>query len=122
MEAAAAEVERNFKYFGYSYLSSPEAAIPPVALTFYSFRVMVITGGLLLLVLVVAIPLRASAVAAGSKKAGCSGAGMLSIALVWICSQSGWIICRSGTPAVGHSGTLCLPVLPYRIFRRRPSN
>lgn len=95
MEAAAAEVERNFKYFGYSYLSSPEAAIPPVALTFYSFRVMVITGGLLLLVLVVAT--FASKRRRGwLEKGWLQWAGMLSIILVWICSQSGWIVAEVG--------------------------
>ncbi len=56
---------------------------------------MVITGGLLLLVLVVAT-------FASKRRRGWLGkgwvqwAGMLSIILVWICSQSGWIVAEVG--------------------------
>lgn len=37
-------VEDNFKYFGHGYMDSPEQLIPPIAITFYSFRIMVIFG------------------------------------------------------------------------------
>lgn len=36
--------KKNFAYFGYSYLDKPEDLIPPVALTFYSFHIMVALG------------------------------------------------------------------------------
>ena len=49
MAAAAKELEVNYPYFGYGYLDSPYEAVPPVALTFYSFHIMVILGGYLLL-------------------------------------------------------------------------
>ena len=41
MAAAAEAVKADFKYFGYGYLDSVDEAVPPVALTFYAFRVMV---------------------------------------------------------------------------------
>ncbi|MDR2126588.1 MAG: cytochrome ubiquinol oxidase subunit I [Prevotellaceae bacterium] len=39
----------NFDYFGYGYIKEPKDLIPPVALTFYAFRVMIILGSFLLL-------------------------------------------------------------------------
>ena len=41
MEEAGAKIKETFPYFGYGYFSSPADAVPPVALTFYSFRLMV---------------------------------------------------------------------------------
>ena len=49
-ESAAAEALAKFEpvsgYLGYGYLNSPEEAVPPVALNFYSFRIMVGLGTL----------------------------------------------------------------------------
>lgn len=35
----------NMPYFGYGYIDKPEDLIPPVALNFYAFRIMVVLGG-----------------------------------------------------------------------------
>lgn len=37
-------LETHFKDFGYGYLEKPSDTIPPVALTFYSFHIMVALG------------------------------------------------------------------------------
>ncbi len=95
MDSAAAALKDGYKYFGYGYFSSPDQAVPPVALTFYSFRIMVIAGGYLLLFFIVALVgvycrndwLENKVVA---------WIGMLSIPVVWICSQSGWITAEVG--------------------------
>lgn len=93
--AAAQDVEENFKYFGYSYLPSPEAAIPPVGMTFYSFHIMVFAGGFLLLLFVVMlfVSYRKTSVL---EKAWLHWLGIISIAIVWICSQAGWIVAEVG--------------------------
>ncbi len=95
MEAAKARIAENYKYFGYGFLDHPNQAVPPVALTFYAFRVMVILGGCLLLLFIIGI------VACGWKKSWLEKrwlhwAGIVSIPLVWICSQAGWIVAEVG--------------------------
>ncbi len=94
-ETAAKEVEENFKYFGYSYLPSPEAAIPPVTLTFYSFRVMVMAGGFLLLLFAVMLVV-SYCKTPFLEKAWLHWLGIISIAVVWVCSQAGWIVAEVG--------------------------
>ena len=95
MAEAAQILKDNFKYFGYAYLDSPEDAVPPVGLTFYAFRVMVILGGFLLLFCLLAL----SASYWNTKwleKPWLHWLGIISIPLVWICSQSGWIVAEVG--------------------------
>ncbi|MGL5684117.1 MAG: cytochrome ubiquinol oxidase subunit I [Marinifilaceae bacterium] len=45
-------LDQYFKYFGYGYLNSPQDIIPSVAFLFYSFRVMVGFGMLLILLFI----------------------------------------------------------------------
>ncbi|MDE6276490.1 MAG: cytochrome ubiquinol oxidase subunit I [Muribaculaceae bacterium] len=95
MAAAAERVQANFADFGYGYLSSPEDAVPPVALTFYSFHIMVLLGGYLLLffLLVLFVSYRSTALL---EKSWLHWVGILSIPLVWICSQAGWVTAEVG--------------------------
>ena len=95
MAEAQAEVMKNFKYFGYGYLDSAEDAVPPVALTFYSFRVMVMAGGYLMLLFIVLLFVcyRKTAVL---EKPWLHWVGIISIPVVWICSQSGWVVAEVG--------------------------
>lgn len=96
MAAAEKVIVENFKYFGYGYLSAPEDAVPPVAITFYSFRVMVMAGGyLLLLFLVVAWASWKKKVNLLKHKWFCI-IGLVSIPVVWICSEAGWIVAEVG--------------------------
>lgn len=92
---AEAQLKENYKYFGYGYLSSPEDAVPPVALTFYAFRVMVMAGGFLLLLFVVIVFLsyRKSKML---EKPWLHWVGMLSIPIVWLCSEAGWVVAEVG--------------------------
>ncbi len=95
MEAAAEDIKANYDYFGYGYLDSPEEAVPPVALTFYAFRIMVMAGGYLLLFFALAL----FAVYYRPKwlqNRVVNWIGILSIAVVWVCSESGWITAEVG--------------------------
>lgn len=95
MATAAADLKANYRYFGYGYLQSPYDAVPPVALTFYSFHIMVTLGGALLLVLILALWF-------AYRKPGTlrnrlvQWIGMASIPLVWVCSQAGWVTAEVG--------------------------
>jgi cytochrome d ubiquinol oxidase subunit I len=42
--------KENYKYMGFGQLEKPEDAIPPIPMVFYSFRIMVIVGGLMIFV------------------------------------------------------------------------
>lgn len=95
MAEAAQRVAADFGYFGYGYFESPLDAVPPVGITFYSFRIMVMIGGYLLLFMLLAI------FATGWKttwleKPWLHWLGILSIPAVYICSEAGWIVAEVG--------------------------
>ncbi|MCM1319549.1 MAG: cytochrome ubiquinol oxidase subunit I [Muribaculaceae bacterium] len=95
MEAAHKVLNDNYKYFGYGYLDSPEDAVPPIGLTFYAFRIMVTLGGVLVLIFLLSL------VSLKWKPNWLDSrwyqiVGLLSIPVVWICSQAGWIVAEVG--------------------------
>lgn len=95
MESAAEAVKADFRYFGYGYLDSPEEAVPPVALTFYAFRVMVMGGGYLLLFFVLMLFLvyrKSEAV----ESRWVVALGLITIPVVWLVSEAGWITAEMG--------------------------
>lgn len=95
LKQAQADLEKNYQYFGYGYLDNPEQAVPPVALTFYSFRVMVMAGGYLLLLFVFAIFL-GKWKTEWLERRWVHWLGLISIPIVWICSQAGWVLAEVG--------------------------
>lgn len=95
MRESAQAIAQAFPYYGYGYLDSPADAIPPVHTTFYSFHIMVLGGGLLLLLFLVLLYVcyrRTTVLGRGWLQ----WAGMLSLALVYIVSQCGWIVAEVG--------------------------
>lgn len=108
MDAAKADLRTNYKYFGYGYLDSPYDAVPPVAMTFYTFHIMVILGSYLLLFFVVVLFVVYRKPAWLGKK-WLLWIGMLSIAAVWICSEAGWI-----TAEVGRQPWIIQDIMPTR--------
>ena len=95
MESAAKVVKDNFRYFGYAYFDSPEDAIPPVGLTFYSFRVMVFLGSFLMLAFVVLLFVMYKKPKTLERPL-IHWLGILMIPAAWICSQAGWIVAEVG--------------------------
>ncbi|MDE6343008.1 MAG: cytochrome ubiquinol oxidase subunit I [Muribaculaceae bacterium] len=95
MEAANARIRENYRFFGYGYFNSPQDAVPPVALTFYSFRIMVMAGGYLLLLLIVALFVVYKKPDWFDTRLA-RWIGALSIPVVWICSEAGWIVAEVG--------------------------
>lgn len=69
--------------------------MPPVGLTFYAFRVMVMLGGVLLLVCLAGV-LASRRGCGWTAKPWFQWAGMLSIPAVWVCSQAGWVVAEVG--------------------------
>ncbi len=95
MEAAAQALKADFRYFGYGYLESPDEAVPPVALTFYAFRVMVMAGGYLLLFFLVTLFLSYRK-PQHLESGWLVFFGLLTIPVVWIASEAGWIVAEMG--------------------------
>lgn len=94
-DSAAKALKTDYRYFGYGYFTSPQQAVPPVALTYYSFRTMVIIGSFLLLFLAVILWAAYKKTALLSRR-WLLAVGMLCIPLVWICSEAGWVVAEVG--------------------------
>ena len=95
MAAAAADLKADFKYFGYGYLDTPDQAIPPVGMVFYAFHIMVIFGGYLLLFFLVVAYLAFRKPHAIENK-WMVFFGLLTIPVVWITSEAGWVVAEMG--------------------------
>lgn len=103
---AADVINARYPDFGYGYLNSPADAVPPVALTFYSFHIMVIFGGYLLLFFAMAwIMLYRRPRWLETK--WILIAGIATVAVAWICSEAGWV-----TAEVGRQPWLIEGILP----------
>lgn len=94
MVQASRDLDKNYKYFGYGYFDSVDEAIPPVPITFYAFRVMVMAGGYLLLFFTVV--LFAAYRKDWLEHRWMQWVGMLSLVVVYLCSQAGWIVAEVG--------------------------
>ncbi len=87
-------LEDNYDYFGYGYINSPEQLVPPVGLTFYSFRIMVILGGYFILLFIVVLFIAYKKEIANVK--WLQWVCLWSIPLAYITSQVGWIVAEVG--------------------------
>ena len=89
----------NYKYFGYGYLNEPQESIPPIALTFYTFRIMVVLGCLFVLLFITMIfgiwKEKKGNFRIDNYKWLLYGA-IICVPLVYICSQCGWIVAEVG--------------------------
>ncbi len=90
--AALATLRQNFPWFGYGYLKSPSELVPPVPLTFYSFRIMVMLGGYFI-VLFAGLLLLGQRV---TRWKLLQPAVVLTIPLAWLASQAGWVVAEVG--------------------------
>ncbi|MCM1225511.1 MAG: cytochrome ubiquinol oxidase subunit I, partial [Lachnospiraceae bacterium] len=108
MALASSDLKDNYRYFGYGYLDSPSEAVPPVALTFYSFHTMVLLGGYLMLFFIIvlwAVYRRPQWL----KKRWLQVVGMLTIPIVYVCSQAGWV-----TAEVGRQPWIIQDIMPVK--------
>ena len=108
MALAAADLKADYRFFGYGYPDNPSQAVPPVALTFYSFHTMVILGGYLMLFFAVVLW------AVWRRRSWLSNkiilwAGMLTIPIVYVCSQAGWV-----TAEVGRQPWIIQDIMPVQ--------
>lgn len=96
-DSALRTLEHNYEFFGYGFLDSPRDAVPPVALTFYSFRIMVGLGCFMLLVFAVALWKTTSRRGRTLRvPRWLCWTYLLMIPVAWIASQAGWIVAEVG--------------------------
>ena len=93
-QQARATLDAHFQYFGYGYIKKPADLIPPVGLTFYSFHLMVILGGFLLALFVVATYL--SCKNKFENKRWLQWVCLFSIFLAIMAGQAGWVVAEVG--------------------------
>jgi len=93
-ELGKMELQDNFPYFGYAYLSSPERAVPNVPLTFYSFHFMVYLG--LYFILLFVIVLYQVSINQISTKRILLRFCLWTIPFVYLATQAGWIVTELG--------------------------
>ena len=91
---ARATLEQNIEYFGYGYINSREELVPPVPLVYWAFRIMVGFGGLLLCLMVVVLWAEHRKKLEGMR--WLLWASLLSIPLVYLAGQAGWIVAEVG--------------------------
>lgn len=88
MDEAKEALMENFNYFGYGFLKNPKDIVPPIALNFYSFRIMVMLGAYFILFFILALVI--------NDKKWFYYLSILSIPAVYVCSQCGWIVAEVG--------------------------
>lgn len=87
-------LETHFKDFGYGYLEKPSDTIPPVALTFYSFHIMVALGSFFFYFSSLRFILPWQMILRNFRKV--LWVCLLSIPLGYIAAEAGWIVAEVG--------------------------
>ncbi len=92
--AARAVLDENVRYMGYGHLEKPEDVVPPVGIVFWSFRLMIGIGMLLLLVLLLTVWFTWKEKLKGKK--WLLWTMLCCIPLAYLCGQFGWIVAEVG--------------------------
>jgi cytochrome d ubiquinol oxidase subunit I len=93
-EQARKVLDENVEYFGYGYIDTPQELVPNVDLVYWAFRVMVGLGSFLLLLMVVVLWAEWKKKLEGMT--WLQWVALLSIPLVYLAGQAGWIVAEVG--------------------------
>jgi cytochrome d ubiquinol oxidase subunit I len=105
---ALAVFNEHKEYLGYGYLEKPEDTVPPVALTFYSFHIMVILGSIFPLVCLGYLFFIFKDTLL--QKRWFLGLGTTMFFLSMIASQAGWVVAEVGRQPWAIQGLLPVTV------------
>ena len=94
MQKALKTFEANSRYMGYGYLNSPKDAVPDVALSFYSFHIMVGAGTwfLILFILILYFSMKDEL----QNKKWLLRLGVITLPLGYVAQECGWIVAEVG--------------------------
>jgi len=87
-------IDNYFRYFGYAFIDKPEDVVPNVPVAFYTFHLMVMLGFLFVLVCCIALFLVLRGTI--SENRWFLWIALFSIPLVYIASESGWVLAEMG--------------------------
>jgi len=87
-------LDANFKYFGYGYIEDAQQTIPNVALTFYSFHIMIALGFWFILFFIITLFLVYNDKIQDSRI--WLKLSILGFPLALIASEAGWIVAELG--------------------------
>ncbi|TLD93029.1 cytochrome ubiquinol oxidase subunit I [Helicobacter magdeburgensis] len=87
-------LESNMPNFGYGYLEKPEDAIPPIALTFYSFHIMVALGSAFFVLFIIVLYLAMANNVVQFRKI--LWLCVVAIPFGYIAAEAGWIVAEVG--------------------------
>lgn len=94
MKLSRGILESNMPNFGYGYLQTPEEAIPPVALTFYSFHIMVALGSAFFVLFIVTLYLAMANNIEHFRKI--LWLCVIAIPFGYVAAEAGWIVAEVG--------------------------
>ncbi len=87
-------LDENMHYFGYGHIKNPEDVVPPVAITFYAFHVMVLLGGWFIFLFAIVLYLATKKDISDYR--ALLKAALWSIPLGYIAAEAGWIVAEVG--------------------------
>ena len=90
----AKRLKKNVQYFGYGHVEKVRDLVPPIAVVYWAFRVMVGVGSLLLLVMLLFLWFEYKK--APQLPRWLLHAGLWSIPLVYLAGQAGWAVAEVG--------------------------
>lgn len=85
-------LNENVEYLGYGYLKNREDVIPNIPLVYWSFRLMIGIGCLLVLLMILTLVFRKTI----ENKKWLQVASIIAVPLVYIAGQAGWIVAEAG--------------------------
>ena len=91
---ARAELQANVDCFGYGYIQQADDLVPPVWLVYWSFRLMVGLGSLLMLILIVVWWLQHKGRLENAR--WMHYAALAAIPMVYVAGQAGWVVAEVG--------------------------
>lgn len=96
MEAQNKIIQENFPYFGYGHINDRSELVPNIPINYYSFRIMVGCGILFVLVLLIATYFARKKPEKYEKMRWFHILTLICLPLVYLASQSGWIVAELG--------------------------
>ena len=96
MKTSLSNLESNLNFLGYGYLKDAKDAVPPVALTFYSFHIMVALGTYFIVLFVVTLYLTISKKYKIENISSLLWVCVFTIPLGYIAAEAGWIVAEVG--------------------------
>ncbi len=98
----------NMEYLGYGFLEKPEEAVPPVAISFYSFRIMVMLGTMFPLVFAAFLFFTWKDTLGGKKWLLAPGVSMFFLGM--LAQEAGWVVAEVGRQPWAIQGLLPVTV------------